>query len=982
MEGKFALVLSHHRTLGYLFQPVVLHRVPGKEFHTVGERISMARLDQYEPIVDQERRELVRITEEYSDNQLLKVFVKKRTSIQEFYASVSPDLYSRQLRPYLERRIIRCLEWLTGSDIPVYQKKQLTNVYDSDRILLTEENASVVFHFNRTSEGIKYYLTLRSGEEELNLTGKGAILLTHEPCTIIMGNRLYRFDDIDGKKLIPFFEKPYLLIPANAERKYFETFVKNSIRHYTVKAQGFQIQDLQGVPIPLLSLDKNFSGNAVLTLSFRYDEKTVFEANKKTEQKVVYTESNGEVIFTRLVRNHVTENHIISALLKMGLVNRSESWFIPLEANRQSGPELQYALINWLNFHCTELQQLGVVIKQEPSSGVYYLNKLDLQVQINESETDWFDLKAVIRLDTLEIPFVRFRQHILEGRREFVLPDGRLIILPMEWFARFRNLISFSTAENDLLKLGKQHLSLLEDSLKQYSGVLAGKIKKLLDPDHIEYHPVPEGIRARLREYQQAGYQWMLHLHHQSLGGCLADDMGLGKTLQALTLMQQVMDKGKQNQTLANAKPGDLQLSLFSNTGSQTGKSVPSLVIVPTSLVHNWLNEIAKFAPGIRAGFYGGPNRRDFRFYYDSLDLVIASYGIVRNDFEELEKLDFLYIVLDEGQVIKNPRSKIYKAIIRLRAAHRLVLTGTPIENSLTDLWAQMNFLNPGLLGTYEFFRNEFMVPIEKEKNEHSQNALKTIISPFLLRRTKKEVAPELPDVMEQLIWCDMPEDQSSFYETEKSKVRNLILENIRTVGMEKSSILILQSLTRLRQIASHPALVEVTYESGSGKYQAILDNLHNLLAEGHKALVFSSFVKHLNLFTTYCDAAGISYELLTGETRNRQEVLESFQQSDQTRVFFISLKAGGFGLNLTAADYVFLLDPWWNPAVEEQAISRAHRIGQDKKVFVYRFISKDTIEEKILRLQEKKSKLAEILVNGSISLKDVTAEQILEFLS
>ncbi|MBN1416807.1 MAG: hypothetical protein JW973_17045 [Bacteroidales bacterium] len=982
MNGRFAIALTHHRVMGYVFQPILLTRVQGKEFFTVSDRISSANQDQYKPMLDKDRIDIIRIVEEYCDYQLLKTFSKKKVGIQDFFASVSTDFYAHQLRPYVEKRILRCIEILTGNDIPVYQKKQLHNVYESDRITITDEKASVIFNFHKIQEGLKYFLTIRYGEDEIKLNRKGAYVLTNEPCTIFLENKIYRFDDIDGKKLGPFFEKPSILIQKDSERKYFESFVKKSIRHYTVHAQGFEIRDIIPNPRPVLSLEKTLDGKPAYNLSFMYDEKTTYPANIKTDQKVTYTETNGVVVFHRLVRNYSLENRFISTLLKLGLINHTDSWFIPIELQQCEPYSIMHDLINWMNLNSGELQQQGFEIRQEGTTNQYYLKTIDLRIDLNQQQADWFDLMAVVTLDGYEIPFTNFRQNILEGRREYTLPDGCIIVLPEEWFARFKDLISFSTPEENCLRLGKQHFSLLENSLKDFAMAYAGKLRKMYDPDIDSNYDLPEGIMASLRDYQKKGYQWMFHLYRHGFGGCLADDMGLGKTLQTLTLLQQVIKKEQDKSFGPVSSKYERQMTIFDALPVCSVKTKPSLVIVPTSLVHNWLNEISRFAPEIRSGFYGGLNRKNFKHCFDTYDLIIASYGIVRNDCEELEQYSFLYVALDESQVIKNPHSKTYKAVSRLQASHRIVLTGTPIENSLTDLWAQMNFLNPGLLGTFEFFRNEFVTPIEKEEDQHQKLTLQTIIKPFILRRTKKEVAPELPEIMEQMIWCDMSEDQNNFYESEKSKVRNLILDNIKNLGFEKSAILILQSLTRLRQIASHPLLVDETYVAGSGKYDIILDNLENVLAEGHKALVFSSFVKHLKLFTDHCDANGIPYKLLTGETRKRQDIIEAFQQDEDMRLFFISIKAGGFGLNLTAADYVFLLDPWWNPAVEEQALSRAHRIGQEKNVFIYRFISRDTIEEKILKLQEKKSQLAEVFTGSNSSLKDITTEQILELLS
>jgi SNF2 family DNA or RNA helicase len=334
-------------------------------------------------------------------------------------------------------------------------------------------------------------------------------------------------------------------------------------------------------------------------------------------------------------------------------------------------------------------------------------------------------------------------------------------------------------------------------------------------------------------------------------------------------------------------------------------------------------------------------------------------------------------VILDESQFIKNPTSKTYKAVMKLRAQHRLVLTGTPIENSLSDLWSQMNFLNRGILGNLAFFRNSFITPIEKYKNREQQEKLQLLIRPFILRRKKEEVAKDLPPLVEQVRVCEMSKEQSKKYEHEKSVIRNTILENIEKEGMEKTGFVILQGLTRLRQLANHPSLMEKENEDSSGKFEEIFRMLENLVAENHKVLIFSSFVKHLELIRKKIEEENWKYSLLTGQTTKREEVIRSFQNDPENRIFLISLKAGGIGLNLTEADYVFIIDPWWNQAAENQAINRVHRIGQDKHVIVYRFITENSIEEKIRQMQEHKSLLADKFINSNNPFRKVTKEEI-----
>ena len=324
----------------------------------------------------------------------------------------------------------------------------------------------------------------------------------------------------------------------------------------------------------------------------------------------------------------------------------------------------------------------------------------------------------------------------------------------------------------------------------------------------------------------------------------------------------------------------------------------------------------------------------------------------------------------------------VFKTVIRLKSDFRLVLTGTPVENSLTDLWTQLNFVNPGLLGNLSFFRREYAKPIEKKRDDEKELQLRKIIKPFILRRTKEMVARDLPPVTEQTVYCDMTDDQSKLYEEEKSAVRNSILKNIESSGLEKSAIVVLQGLMKLRQISNHPVMAYEDYSAESGKFETVVHDMESVISEGHKILVFSSFVKHLELYSAVLSKKRIKFSILTGASTNREKIVNGFQNDPSNKIFLISLKAGGVGLNLTAADYVFILDPWWNPAAEIQALSRAHRIGQDKSVFVYRYISSDSIEEKIVRLQEKKSRLADTFVQSNNPLKDIDLKQILEIIS
>ena len=401
---------------------------------------------------------------------------------------------------------------------------------------------------------------------------------------------------------------------------------------------------------------------------------------------------------------------------------------------------------------------------------------------------------------------------------------------------------------------------------------------------------------------------------------------------------------------------------------------------MPTSLIYNWLAEATKFTPELKVLVYTGTNRNKNIEQFLQYDLVITTYGVARIDVDLLKTFYFNYIILDESQSIKNYASQVTKAVLEYKAKNKIVLSGTPIENSVTELWTQLSFTNEGLLGSYSKFNNDFVNPIEKDKNIDRVKKLHALIKPFILRRTKEQVATDLPPKVEQLIYCDMSEAQESYYEKTKSEYRNELLKSAEASGGKASAISILTGLTKLRQIANHPKMVDAEYEGDSGKFEEAIRMLESAISENHKILIFSQFVKQLEIFRHYLTENNVDFLYLDGGTSSvkRKDLVDEFQNNEKQKVFLISLKAGGVGLNLTAADYVFILDPWWNPAIERQAVDRSHRIGQKKTVFTYKFISKNSVEEKIVKLQESKLELSNSLITTeesfmkSLSLEDI----------
>ena len=462
----------------------------------------------------------------------------------------------------------------------------------------------------------------------------------------------------------------------------------------------------------------------------------------------------------------------------------------------------------------------------------------------------------------------------------------------------------------------------------------------------------PAGFRAELRDYQRFGLGWLQFLREFGFGGILADDMGLGKTIQALA------------HVLIEKQAGRLDR--------------PCLVVAPTSLLFNWRAEARRFAPDLEVLLVHGPGRRKVFSRIGRSDLVLTSYPLLLRDGERLATQQWHMVILDEAQTIKNPRARISRQVREFDARHRLCLTGTPLENRLEELWSQFDFLMPGLLGTQRDFRQRFAVPIERHEDGDRRDILARRIRPFLLRRTKGEVAPELPAKSEIIRTVALQEDQQRLYERVRVMLHDRVRQAIRARGAERSRIVVLDALLKLRQVCCDPRLVkdiEGAHSAGSAKLELLVDLLPELVAEGRRILLFSQFVSMLSLIEQTVTALGIDYVKLTGRTRDRQKVVERFQ-SGQVPLFLISLKAGGVGLNLTAADTVIHYDPWWNPATEDQATDRAHRIGQEQKVFVYRLLTEDTIEQKVAELQQSKRGLVEGLF-GSGGSKAISAEDI-----
>ncbi len=966
----FALVQINHRIWGQIFHPYILLSEPNKNYYSLSECLSPYQSEETIKILTHTEIELVRILNEFTDRNLFKLFSKDK-SVKDFINDIDTEKIEAFIRPYIESRLYKCFVIARDEDIPVFlQRTKLNTLHAEDKLKLSSDAARPAFRFDRKPEGTTYKLTVETDDSTIELLNNPIDILCYSPCLIRFREMMLLIKDIDGQKLKPFLSKESVLIPKKSEEKYFKSFVLNAVNNYKVEGTGFEITEPVALKEALLSVEIGLRGYPVLILTYIYDGNTVLP-DEQIDSLTILDHKGGNFIFRKYYRDRSWEQRCRDSLEEIGFYTDDNVHFVPQYDSKNKYEEL-YSMLEAVNRNYNEIIDSGFRLDAKRLEKKYNLRAVTIEIS-NQLVDDWFDLKAIVKVGSWEIPFIYFRNNILKGIREYELPDGSIAILPESWFHKYRNIFEFGKSSEDTLKIHKQHFSLLAGVLEDTGFKGFEQLEKLLIPENLPALKVPDGFKATMREYQREGLNWMYWLQSSGLGGCLADDMGLGKTIQTLALLQHNKETMKQqDQPAVNTSD-----TLFPEP---PGK-LTSLIIVPASLIYNWKNEISKFVPELKVHVYKGIQRKKNTSYFELFDVIISSYHTIRQDIEIISAFKFQYVILDESQVIKNPASMLYKSMIQLRSEYKLVLTGTPIENSLSDLWTQLNFVNPGLLGNLSFFRKEYAKPIEKEQDDDTEIRLKQLIKPFILRRTKEMVAKDLPPIAEQTVYCDMTEEQEKLYEEEKSSVRNSILKNIEMTGIEKSTIIVLQGLMKLRQISNHPVLAFDDYKAGSGKFETVLADIENVVTEGHKILIFSSFVMHLQLFARSLGQKNIKFSLLTGASTNRERIVNSFQNDDSNKVFLISLKAGGLGLNLTAADYVFILDPWWNPASEMQAMNRAHRIGQDKNVFVYRYISSGTLEEKIARLQKRKSMLAEAFVQSNNPLKDIDIEQLLEII-
>lgn len=685
----------------------------------------------------------------------------------------------------------------------------------------------------------------------------------------------------------------------------------------------------------------DFGSHVMIIPVIRYGE---VEISIRTKKLIYTADAKGKEFIVQ--RNESEENDFTALLIKQH-PNFEEQLYDPLHYFYLH--KKHFLTEDWFLNVFEEWQRYNITILgfNELESNKLNLHKVKISINVI-SGINWFNSNINARFGKTKATLKQLYRAVTNRTKYVQLDDGTLGILPDEWIEKFTGYFNSGEIEDDdTLHISKSNYTaigqlfdaqMLDEKVKTE---ISNYHQKLEDFNQIKTVSTPAGFRGKLRPYQKQGLNWLNFLDDFNFGGCLADDMGLGKTVQIIAFILSLRKKVKQN---------------------------TNLLIVPTSLIYNWQLEIAKFAPSMRIFTLYGSDRIKNTAEFDSYEVILTSYGTLLSDVFFLKEYVFNYVFLDESQQIKNPESQRYKAACLLKSRNRIVLTGTPVENNTFDLFGQFSFASPGLLGSKSYFKRLYSDPIDLFKSYKRVEELQNKIKPFMLRRSKQEVAAELPEKTEMVLYCEMKPEQRNIYDTYEKEFRDYVAA---TTGEElrKKAMNVLKGITKLRQICDSPELIKGEKMPGnaSAKIELLLEEIEGKIHQ-HKILVFSQFVSMLDLIRKELLSRNIGFAYLTGQTRNRQFVIEKFQQDDATRVFLISLKAGGTGLNLTQADYVYLVDPWWNPAVENQAIDRCHRIGQDKNIVAVRLICPGTVEEKIMVMQQNKNELAGNLVKSDNS--------------
>jgi len=725
---------------------------------------------------------------------------------------------------------------------------------------------------------------------------------------------------------------------------------------YTVNRNNlFNKKAIAAIPVSRVMLSEISQSFLMLTPQWLYDGVLVegpwqaaFECTRHGEQYLVQRNQEQETAFVQLLESlHKNFSRQLNGYYYLPFADAQKSqWFLKV-------------------YHRLLDQNVEVTGMDMLQHFRYSSHKVSVAVSIKETSGQMLLLQLTVLFGKEKLALTELQKTLRAGQRTILLNDGSLGVLDDEWQQQYGVLIRHGKILDAVTVQVPRWLAFAEQHASEETQVLKPVLKKnwwqkwqQWQTDENPVYSIPSSVAASLRPYQQKGFEWMVLLAEAGAGACLADDMGLGKTLQTIC---------------------------FLAYQSAQQKDARHLVVCPSSLLYNWQQELQKFAPGLKVLVYHGAGRNAALLASTDYDVFITSYGTVRAEAVQMAALAFASIVLDESHNIKNPASQTTRAVNQLQAATRIALSGTPVMNNTFDLYAQLNFLLPGLFGSRDFFKREYADAIDRDQDMGKIKALRQITDPFILRRTKEQVEAELPVKTETILWCEMNTAQKELHDAIRDNIRNSLFLDIKANGLAKSKLAVLAGIMKLRQVCNSPLLLPPEEQTclDSVKTKVLLDELGNNLKD-HKVLVFSQFTGMLHLLAESLTAQGISFYHFDGQTppAKRTEMVTAFQQADNhTNVFLISLKAGNAGLNLTAANYVFLFDPWWNTAVQQQAIDRTHRIGQTKSVFAYKMICRGTVEEKIVALQERKKQLADELISAEEGFVKALTEDDITYL-
>ena len=747
-----------------------------------------------------------------------------------------------------------------------------------------------------------------------------------------------------------------LVLTGNEAADFIQDYLPQLARKpQMILPEGFHVPEvIEAKPEVLYSLSEHAAGDRlILEIQFSYAGHRV-APHQDDRDVMAQAVAEGQTLLLR--RDLAFEKETLQKFLEQGF--------------RRFGPTrfetVGEQALDFMSERLPSLQESGTVTGGGDLAHFRLFGEIGtplLKARAKPAGIDWLEMDLHFELEGMEISYEVVQALLAQGKKYIHLPGKGFAKIQREDLIALEDKLAELEGEIDAsgkLKVSAYHAAYLPELFqvdwKRQEG-FAEIVRSLRISSEIPQRPLPSGLETVLRDYQHHGYDWMQFLHDHRFHGILADDMGLGKTLQALAYLKDQKDR----------------------QGQQA-----NLVLAPTSVVFNWAAEAKKFTPDLEVLLLSGPERKK---YYDRIgqaDLVLTSYALFRRDVEVLSRQSWRSVVLDEAQNIKNFRSKTALLVKELQAEQRWALSGTPLENHLSELWSIFDFLMPGFLGSYPHFKRKYQIPMESDSGGEQLERLRRRIFPFVLRRLKDEVAKELPPKTEILQYCEMTHEQQKLYQEVLATCRRQVFAEVERQGIEKSQVSILTALLRLRQVCCHPELLGPSFQKrgvDSGKMEAFQDLVMEMLSEGHRILVFSQFVEMLALLRSWLEQEKIAYEYLDGRTRKREEKIRRFSEEPNIPIFLVSLRAGGTGLNLTAADYVIHYDPWWNPAVQDQATDRVHRLGQTKHVFSYKLITKNSVEEKILLLQEKKRFLAKGLLGTDSALGKKLKVDDLEYL-